>query len=285
MGLAIVLCLLLICLPFGSSSADAQTLKDINKQLEGKVLIIRGFYSGDRLTFDEHGSLLKGGPAGPWTLDGEFRIDHVSLKESAIRFEGERAVVTFPKQTLQRELIGTDRAIIDVEFAHAPRPADIQAALNAAFLTGAEPLANEVPAYWQPLLKGIIKPLPLTVERHKKDATTQTDAADKCYPDRSGEKILAVDSRQGVLAPKLQNPKEPDYTEAAKKARVQGQLQLCGIVDENGRLQDIRIATPLGWGLDDQGVQTALGWRFTPATKDGKAVPVAIRVEFSFSLY
>lgn len=47
----------------------------------------------------------------------------------------------------------------------------------------------------------------------------------------------------------------------------------------------IRVATPLGMGLDEEAVRAVSVWNFDPATKDGKGVPVMINVEVNFRLY
>jgi TonB family protein len=70
-----------------------------------------------------------------------------------------------------------------------------------------------------------------------------------------------------------------------REAKYQGTSVLWLIVGEDGAPRDIRIAKPLGMGLDDEAVRTVATWKFDPAMKDGTPVPVMINVEVNFRLH
>jgi TonB family protein len=57
------------------------------------------------------------------------------------------------------------------------------------------------------------------------------------------------------------------------------------VVNREGSPTNIRIAQPLGYGLDAKAVEAVEGWKFTPAEKDGVPVDVEIAVEVDFHLY
>jgi TonB family protein len=57
------------------------------------------------------------------------------------------------------------------------------------------------------------------------------------------------------------------------------------IIDPDGHTRNIRIARALGLGLDDKAIEAVRGWRFEPARKDGRPVPVEVTVEVNFRLY
>ncbi|MGA7459986.1 MAG: TonB family protein [Candidatus Korobacteraceae bacterium] len=78
---------------------------------------------------------------------------------------------------------------------------------------------------------------------------------------------------------------DPQYTEAARKAKLQGSVVLSVTVDITGRPSDIHVEKSLGRGLDEQAVSTLSQWRFDPAREDGNPVPVTIKVEMTFRLY
>ena len=65
----------------------------------------------------------------------------------------------------------------------------------------------------------------------------------------------------------------------------QGITVLWLVVDQDGLPQDIRIARPLGLGLDEAAITAVMAWRFDPAKKDGNAVRVMINAEVNFRLY
>jgi len=77
----------------------------------------------------------------------------------------------------------------------------------------------------------------------------------------------------------------PEYSEEGRKAKYQGLVVLWAVVDENGRVRDIRVQKGLGLGLDEEAIRAAQNWRFKPAERFGKPVPVAMAIEVRFNLY
>ena len=75
---------------------------------------------------------------------------------------------------------------------------------------------------------------------------------------------------------------EPEFSEDARKAKLQGVVMLSGEVDTSGRLRNIRVTRALGLGLDEKAIEAVRQWRFRPGTRDGKPVvaPAAIEVNF-----
>jgi TonB family protein len=88
----------------------------------------------------------------------------------------------------------------------------------------------------------------------------------------------------GVSAPKPILSPEPEYSEMARKAKIQGTCILWLIVGPDGKPRNIRVASPLGYGLDEKAVEAVKKWRFKPSYKDGKPVPVEINIEVGFHL-
>jgi TonB family protein len=76
--------------------------------------------------------------------------------------------------------------------------------------------------------------------------------------------------------------KEPEYTEAARKAKYQGAVVLQLEVSVSGEATNIQVIRALGMGLDEKAIEAVTQWRFRPGTKDGKpvAAPVQVAVEF-----
>jgi len=88
----------------------------------------------------------------------------------------------------------------------------------------------------------------------------------------------------GVTAPVPIFRPEPQYSEEARKAKLQGEATLAVVVDANGKISDIRVVKPLGFGLDEEAAAAVLQWRFRPATKDGIPVRVAAAIAVNFRL-
>lgn len=89
----------------------------------------------------------------------------------------------------------------------------------------------------------------------------------------------------GISAPLAISTPDPEYTEEARRAKMQGTCILGLIVDADGHPRDIRIVHALGFGLDAKAVEAVQQWRFEPAKKDGKPVNVQINVQVAFRLY
>jgi TonB family protein len=87
-----------------------------------------------------------------------------------------------------------------------------------------------------------------------------------------------------VSSPMLISKVEPEYSEAARKAKYSGTVLLSIVVDERGIPRDIRVVRPLGLGLDEKAIEAVQHWRFRPGTKNGRAVNVRATVEVSFRL-
>ena len=87
-----------------------------------------------------------------------------------------------------------------------------------------------------------------------------------------------------VSPPRVISRVDPEFTDAARKAGLQGTVLLSATIDVDGRPKDIKVLRPLGRGLDEQAVKAFSQWRFTPGTKDGQPVPVEIKIEEGFHL-
>jgi TonB family protein len=88
----------------------------------------------------------------------------------------------------------------------------------------------------------------------------------------------------GVSAPRVISKNEPEYSEAARKARLEGTAIVVLVVNEDGTLRNVRVPRPLGLGLDEKAIETVRSWRFAPGQKEGKPVPVIATIEVNFRL-
>ena len=91
--------------------------------------------------------------------------------------------------------------------------------------------------------------------------------------------------RPGVTLPTCVYCPDPQYTDQAREAKVQGRVTLRVLVSADGRASQIQIVQGLGTGLDDRALQSVRSWKFTPA-RDGarRAVPAWITIEIIFRL-
>ncbi len=88
----------------------------------------------------------------------------------------------------------------------------------------------------------------------------------------------------GVTEPVPLIKREPEYSEEARKAKLQGSVTLAITIDETGRVANAKVIRSLGLGLDEKAIEAVLGWRFRPGTKNGKAIAAQRTVYMDFRL-
>lgn len=102
--------------------------------------------------------------------------------------------------------------------------------------------------------------------------------------------FLAVLSAVGLaedlatVPPVLLTKSQPLYSEEARIARLQGVVRVALTVAADGTPRNIRVASPLGLGLDEKALDAVAGWRFRPGTQGGLPVAMRTEVECVFAL-
>jgi TonB family protein len=81
----------------------------------------------------------------------------------------------------------------------------------------------------------------------------------------------------------LQKPK-PDYTEDARKARIEGEVLLRVLFSASGELQVADVVRGLGYGLNENAIRAAKQIRFKPAERDGRPIDSTAIVHIVFQL-
>ena len=89
-----------------------------------------------------------------------------------------------------------------------------------------------------------------------------------------------------TAAPVVIHKVDPEYTEQARAAKVQGSVLLEVEIEPNGRVarDGVRVLRALGMGLDEKALEAVLLWRFKPGLRDGQPVAVRATIEMAFRL-
>ncbi len=87
-----------------------------------------------------------------------------------------------------------------------------------------------------------------------------------------------------LKAPRMIHNWEPEYSESARKERIQGMVRLNIIVGTDGRIHDPIVVKSLEPSLDANAIEALKVWKFAPATKDGKPVTVEMMMEVEYKL-
>jgi TonB family protein len=75
---------------------------------------------------------------------------------------------------------------------------------------------------------------------------------------------------------------EARFTEWAVQKNITGMCLVNLTVDAHGMPQNPRVMRPLGYGLDDTAIEAIQNYRFVPAMRLGKPVPVLISIVVNF---
>jgi protein TonB len=102
-------------------------------------------------------------------------------------------------------------------------------------------------------------------------------------PEAAPPEVLLVG---GVIArPRQLHAPRPAYTEAARRARIQGAVILEVRLDEHGRVGEVSVLRSQPLGLTESAVAAVSRWRYEPARLGGRAVPVLMTVTINFELF
>jgi TonB family protein len=96
--------------------------------------------------------------------------------------------------------------------------------------------------------------------------------------------LLGFKPSGDITPPMLVRKVEPQYTQEAKDAKLEGTLLAAVTVDEQGKVSDVLIVRGLGLGLDEKAVEALRQWEFQPGQKDGQPVKIRATVEINFRL-
>jgi TonB family protein len=88
-----------------------------------------------------------------------------------------------------------------------------------------------------------------------------------------------------VTGPAVIHSENPQYTMAARRAKIKGLVVIGLTVDANGVPQDVHVVRGLDQGLDENAIAAVQQYRFKPAMREGKPVPVEVNIEVKFDIY
>jgi TonB family protein len=93
-----------------------------------------------------------------------------------------------------------------------------------------------------------------------------------------------TDIKSCVTPPSLTYSPKPKYPKNERKARHEGMVKLRLVVGSDGDPRNIAVSRTLSPDFDESAIEAVKQWKFKPAIKDGRPVPVLINVEVEFHL-
>ena len=265
---------------FGTTGAStAQTTVDgVLARLKGKPLFLRGMYGENKLSFDAAGKPLQPYTPAPFTEAG-MDVSSVKIIGDQLRIEGWRMGLQFNGKGVSRRVqvkAKNYNGTIQIEIGGGSGT-DYAPALDAIFAPDLASLTPSLPSYWQPYALAHFA-LPGSAPA---PASGSTSPATK-FKGASADEPIQVDG--SVKPPKLLESQEPEYTPAARAAKLSGKVALSVWILKDGTVNHVSIEKPVGLGLDEAALAALQKYKFSPATQYGKPVKVKLYIDVNFEI-
>jgi periplasmic protein TonB len=101
-------------------------------------------------------------------------------------------------------------------------------------------------------------------------------------PAQSEEKVYKMGD--GITAPRVVHKVDPQYTEEARAAKIEGTVLLSVVIGTDGAAHDINVINAPDSGLGIKAIDAVRQWQFSPGAKDGEPVAVRAQIEVNFKL-
>jgi TonB family protein len=283
-----------------SAAAESDVDQHLRNEYQGKTLLLRGFYSSDRLHYDSSG-VADNTTSGDWTVDGFVQVSDIHFSGDRLIVKAQRMVAVWldrkqfelrPMERVASDKKGKELVRVEIKAdadMHNPAPEQVDAMVSQIFLTSKDSLVDLVPEYWKPCvsrgLSGNDEKCAFATELLAVPGVAASKDS-SALPEMSGDMNRHMTRvGHGVSPPRLTDHHEPEFNDSARQAKYQGVVTLSLVVNKEGIPINIHISKPLGYGLDAQAVKAVENWKFAPAEKDGLPVDVEIAVEVDFHLY
>jgi outer membrane biosynthesis protein TonB len=147
---------------------------------------------------------------------------------------------------------------------------------------GAIPESSSIPSTDEPHTPKPLTTKNVTAKTGKPEPMRMVQEGEVLFSARgiTGERVYSkaeVDTPAQIIA-----KPEPIFT--AEGVRTSGTVRLEAVCRPNGEVTDIRVVEGLPDGLTWAAIKAARGIIFTPAYKDGKPVPMLVRLSYNFNV-
>jgi len=247
----------------------AQSLDQLQAELRsrylGNVLVFDHPYGNREQVYDLDGNLQGlGVPVCPDPYR-RFHVDKVTLTRREVRLEGRRGLT---------EILFSSHPVPK----HRPRP---------------EPLVVHIKSDGKPWDQDRVLAAVESMQHPKIDSLGASLPEGAAPPAPGSDPRILYElpdgpvyrAEKGISKPRATYAPDPEFTDAARKEKIQGMVRLSVVIGADGLPELVVPGKRLGYGLDEAAIAKMKTWRFEPARLDGKPVRVAITVETSFCLY
>jgi TonB family protein len=247
----------------------------LTSQYKNRTFLLRNFYAGNDLKYDQNGVLQDAVKAGPWLL-AAVELKTVNLTEHGIEISANRLGTLYEAGKVRLIKTGNMKIRVSGSDLRTDKNA-VDSIFSKIFVDPAhEQLDALVPDIWKYYLAGSDLQSRLMAWRSSLQKTAVQPIARDSAPN-------ARDSApKKISAPRVIHDPDPNYTKEARSHSINGRSLLTTVIDATGNPTQIAILDPLGMGLDEEAVAALQQWRFQPAMLNGKGIAVEIRIEIQF---
>lgn len=239
--------------------------------------VLKNFSGEEDVRASWTGSVLELDPPG-WRTMGVLTIDSVKLKghtlvmrcarHVAVRDESDK-IVLYQRPSVMK---------IEVDLGSADPATALPQMKESLFYPSIELALAALP-------KALQQIIPARLDRTApkvKDVATAVNPTCNCA---ERDCKVGIEEFGGVVPPRFLAGADPGYSEQARKAKLNGSVNVRLIVDKSGRPTDVWVARPVGMGLDEEAAKAVLTYEFRPATCHGRPVSVYLAVEVNFEIH
>jgi len=270
--------MLALWLLLGTTAATtcAQTLEnlkaDLQTSLVKKQVILRSFsaepvvhasWSGGAFTIERP----------HWHMFGAIQVNSVKVKDRQVVIEGDRNAMFRDKNgKLGLYPVGDPiQIVIDIPKTNMDKALTILK--ESLFFPTLDDALAAVP---KKLQKGIPPQLDAKPEKPLPKCDCADDGTDACIDHAA---------TNGFVSPKLIRAVDPWYSEPARRAHISGGVQVEISLDGSGKIIDMWIAKPIGYGLETQAALAVRQYTFSPATCHSKPVSTTLFIDVNFEIH
>lgn len=240
------------------------------------------------MKFDGTGKLLGDPRFWPVTLSG-VDVTSAAVEDGSLVIHGERVALVAKgdgRQGLERRVIEPDgqkksHGRGDLQITLQPdSTGSFERALTTIFANGLAELSTSVPYYWKCYAASYF-----VLGDVKDDAETEVT---QCVARTDTRAIAGVEPAYnvgpGILPPRMKVQVPLEYTAVGRQLGISGTAVVHLRIGIDGVPLGLQVVRALGAGLDEQALDAASHYRFSPATPEGVAVPVNANIETHFAL-
>ena len=268
-------CLWMLVVGLLSQVAMAQTAKDSEQSFQDAILkkqrYLRGFSADPVVHLRWTGTALESDVPKLRTV-GVFVAHRVTVKQSTITIDATR-------RTLLR---GGEKGL---QLTEAESPVEINVDLQGADPATALPGLADLIFYAKlsDALKDIPKIYQYLLPGKGNLIATQPDLPECDCEARDAEACQNRRPTAGAKPPRPRNWVEPEFSDKGIAGHYSGRIGVVFTVTDHGKVEDIWIASPAGYGLDMPAVEAVRASSFFPGTCHGKPASSALRMDIGFS--